>query len=169
MIAIQCIETWWTKASRGGPGAAARAASPSALRFALPTTTTIGSGDVALHRVVLDERSSFEAAASSVVALSLQEALRQLRGVVLHAGLDALDVQFTWSEYTVGAPSRRNGPSIRLEPGRWCRVIHNGRMAEERQWWYQQTTLNVAFRPSTPTMFLHSEPDRISDHRESLR
>ncbi|MCC2658744.1 MAG: hypothetical protein K0Q76_3852 [Panacagrimonas sp.] len=164
MIAIQCIETWWTKASRGEPGASARAASPDALT--LPPAT--GSGEVTLHRVVLDERAGFEAR-SSVVVMSLQETQRRLGGLVLHAGLDVLDVMFTWSPYTVGAPERRNGQAIRLHGGSWCRILHNGRMSDEQEWSYQQTVFNIALHPSTPALFLDSEPLRIDDHRAALR
>ena len=164
MIAIQCIETWWTKASRGAPGATARAATPDAL--ALPQTSS--TREVLLQRVFFEERNGFEAR-SEVTGFSLQEAQRQLRGAVLHVGLDVIDVMFTWSEYTVGVPERRNGPAIRLEPGRWCRIVHNGRFDEDNRWYYQQTTLNIAYRPLHAAVFIQSDPRKVDDHRARLR
>lgn len=164
MIAIQCIETWWTKASRGAPGATARAATPE--KLALPRTS-LATGEVLLQRVFHEERHEFEPR-SEVTELSLQEAQRQLRGVVLHTGPDSIDVMFTWSEYTVGAPHRRNGHAIRLEPGRWCRIVHNGRFQEHDEWVYQQTTLNVAYVPPDTAIFLLTDPRKVDDRREPL-
>lgn len=163
MIAIQSIETWWTKASRGAPASAARAAGPDALRL----TTLSSTAQVHWHRVRREERSAF-VSTSSEVSLSLQDALRQMRGLVFHAGLDAIDVMFTSCPYTVGAPARRNGHAIRLEAGRWCRIIHNGRFAEDHEWWYQETTTNIAFCPATKEIFFESAPVKIDDHRAEL-
>ena len=164
MIAIQCIETWWTKASRGAPGAGARASAPDAL----PLPQRSCSREVLLQRVMFEERTGFTSH-SEVSELSLQEAQRQVRGVVLHVGPDVVDVMFTWSGYSVGAPQRRNGPAMRLEPGRWCRIVHNGRFDEDNRWYYQQTTLNIAYVPPDARIFVASDPRKIDDHRVQLR
>lgn len=163
MIAIQSIETWWTKASRGAPASSVRAAGPEALAL----TQLSSPAQVHWHRVLREERSGF-AATSSEVSLSLQDAQRQLRGLVLHAGIDSIDVMFTSCPYSVGAPQRRNGHAIRLEAGRWCRIIHNGRFGEDHEWWYQETTTNIAFLPATKAIFFEAAPVKIDDHREKL-
>jgi hypothetical protein len=162
-IAIQSIETWWTKASRGAPGAAARAASPRAL----PLMQTQGKTQVDFHRVLFDEHANFSAR-SGVVGLSLQEAQRKVPGVVLHTTVDAIHVMFTWDPYSLGAPERRNGHAIRLEAGQWCQIIHNGRLGDDAEWRYQETTLNIAYVPASPRIFLDSEPCKVDDHRGQL-
>ncbi len=154
--AIQIISTHWTKASRGEPAASQRAAVPLALP--LPGMLT-GPTQVIYHRVTYRESSGFK---PHVVDETVLDTLPERDvGVELHATAEGLSVAYRW-ERACGAPPRDImviGPTLRLRPGQWGRLVHNGRFAWEDTWAYQQIVFNVgALRHSA--QFVEELPDK---------
>jgi len=162
-VVVQALVTRWTKESRGGPGAALRNATPTAL--SLPAEQT-RAGEVRVHGVAFDERTGFEPT-STLTVCNLIEFHRVVPGLELRAEAGTLRVRFIWT-YFLGAPRRSHGRAIRLLPGQWCRLIYNGRHGLDRTWAYESTVLNVAYGPVDPSAFLDSEPLETQDHREAL-
>ncbi|MEV7026357.1 hypothetical protein [Kitasatospora sp. NPDC093558] len=149
-LVVQRIRTSWTKASRGGPGAAIRNAAPTA--FALPEGLTS-----ALHAISMRESDAF-APHMSVADLSDP-------GVVLKESDGLLRVHRP--EVTpFGMPLRnRRPPAVRLAPGEWLRWQINHRFAGgwEGAWTYRLDTFNIAYCPTSPDVFLGTPTHHIDE------
>ncbi|MGY0231041.1 hypothetical protein [Longispora urticae] len=151
----QWVRTSWTKASRGGPAATRRNATPPG--YPLPLTTA-----PLLHDVTLNERDDFtpafehrHAAPTTLVGLRIRE----------RNGL--LDIRFDGA--TPGMPHRvwRPGPVL-LAPGEWLRWRINYRFSHCCGGWsYRADTLNLAHGPVPVDTFL-GDPTRQVDERAHL-
>jgi len=162
VLVVQRVVTTWTKESRGGPEAARRSATPSALP--LPVMPAAESGAV-VHFVTLAEQRAFAPTEEAAVC-QFADLPRFVPELELRADGDDLQIRFVWGG-PVGAPERARGAVTRLRPGEWCRVLHNGRFPEESTWSYQSTVLNVANGASRLT-FVETSPRVVDDHRAAL-
>ena len=129
---FQRVGTTWTKASRGGAGAAARNQCPSAFR--LPV-------DAVWHSVDMAEENQFEPLHESadVVPASVREELSlRIRG----AQLTMLpQVSAFW------IPRRhRRPPRHPVSRGTWLRWTINYRLGLDHGWSYGLVTWNTAFQ-----------------------
>jgi hypothetical protein len=150
-VLVQRVSTWWTVASRGGPGATARNAVPVA--FALPAGMVGG-----LHEVVVRERDGFGPEVRQVAETGAEAgALMRGAGLPLHVVDGMLRV--------------RPPPAVRLAEGQWLRwqinyrIIgtHGGPSA------FLLETFNVLHgRPASAEVFL-GVPTRSVDERAYLR
>ncbi len=144
MLIVQRITTEWTKASRGGSGAAARNAVPDALPVPAPADP---ASDRLLHDVQFPEGEQFDGQAS-MTPLSSQVHIR-LEPVVLRVTSQLVATRFVWSWHHCGAPERDSHDLFQLSPGQWGRFTCNGRFGAEsscgREWGYHKTIFNIAF------------------------
>jgi hypothetical protein len=155
-VVIQIVRVSWTKASRGGEGAAARSATP--LGLALPGALTTAS----FHQVVFDETDAFTPQSRCLPSELLDGRIR----IDAHGAGPVVRVGplfgFTYCGYH---------PSVRLRPGRWVRWLQNARWtsaAGHGDWHYTAETVNIAVAPVEPGVFM-GEPDKVIDERASLR
>ena len=151
----------WTKASRGGEGAARRNA--VAHGYALRPAALHGLG---VHHVRLDERDGF-AAVEEWTPLPDPGRWRD-HELHLRVDGDALHVRLVPGAY--GMPRRDSRPpAVRLAAGEWLRWQVNVRMhGDESGWWYRHDIYGVARAPYAPDVFLGT-PDRYVDELAYLR
>ncbi|MGK5548078.1 hypothetical protein ACSNOH_25610 [Streptomyces sp. URMC 127] len=147
----------WTKRSRGAEAATMRNALPVA--FPLPDAPA-----PVVHDVVMSERDAFVARASLRDGADPGVRLRESGGrlLVQPPALSLLQAM---------PPRRRRPPAVRLAPGQWLRWQLNHRCSSAAgmaDWFYTQNTLNIAYGPHTPDVFLGA-PTRHVDERGYLR
>jgi hypothetical protein len=151
----------WTKASRGGAGAARRNA--VAHGYALGQPAPGGRG---VHHVRLDERAGF-AAVAEWTPLPGPDRWRdhELR---LRVDGDALLVRLEPGAY--GMPRRDcRPPAVRLAAGEWLRWQVNARLhGDVSGWWYRHDIYGVARAPYDAGVFLGT-PTRDVDELAYLR
>ncbi|MGW1613321.1 hypothetical protein ACWCQZ_28605 [Streptomyces sp. NPDC002285] len=154
-VVVQRVHTSWTKKSRGGPEAARRNAAPTA--FLLPDDLRSG-----VHEVAMRESDCFEPHMAARDLSAAETILREVDGLLR---VDPPAV-------TLFAMPRRNRrpPAVRLARGQWLQWQINYRFAGSwgRDWSYRLETLNIAFGPAAPDVFLR-EPTRCVDERRALR
>lgn len=140
MILIQRLETHWTKASRGAPGAELRA--KVGYVYALPSRCPEG---VAFYQHVrFYEEHRFAPRVAREETLS-SVPLGDL-GVEFETQHERLKVFYLWSA-ACGAPERIAGKRalvLDIPLDGWAQFIHNGRFANEDGWVYQQIVYNLA-------------------------
>ncbi|MFD8495324.1 hypothetical protein [Amycolatopsis sp. NPDC059657] len=148
---VQWVRTSWTKASRGGAGAARRNAAP----VAFPVL-----GTEPVHEVSMHERDGFEPRMCTSAHLPADVALRQGDGV--------LHVQLKASGF--GRPYRRHRPPpVALAPGEWLRWQINYRFVGccDGSWSYRLDTLNFVAGSAASDPFL-GKPTYLIDERARL-
>ncbi|MDT0546350.1 MULTISPECIES: hypothetical protein [Streptomyces] len=152
---VQWVRTEWTKTSRGGTEAARRNAAP--LAFPLPPGLAS-----AVHEVVMREADAFEPHTSVRELPDPGVALREAGGLLRVRPPEA-------SLFSMPRRHRRP-PAVRLGPGEWLRWRINYRFVGfcGGEWSYRLDTLNVAYGPAAPDVFLGS-PTRRVDERAYLR
>lgn len=171
MIAIiQCITTEWTKASRGAPKSAQRAAIPD--RFPLPPTTLPERAKriVVLHQIKAAEREDFtlyqQCEASELCGKP--ELVRDPVTVGFEEGL--LRVKYRPGIWSVGAPDRTGkGRNVfNLAPGQWGRLAFNGRFGYGLEWRYHRRVFNIACSLEIPDreLFLGEADFAVSDEQD---
>ncbi|SDY38910.1 hypothetical protein SAMN05421504_105395 [Amycolatopsis xylanica] len=148
---LQWVRTSWTKASRGGAGAARRNAVPVA--FPVP-------GGQPAHEVLMNERDGFEPRMSMGATLPADVMLQEEDGL--------LHVQLLAS--ALGQPFRRyRPPPVRLAKGEWLRWRINYRFVGfcDGSWSYRLDTLNVVAAATAGDLFL-GKPTHLIDERVRL-
>lgn len=158
LVIVQSICTTWTKASRGGTGAALRNRTPEALE--LPVISSPSAHNLfLLHEVEYSQQNHFQ---QPYVKLRQKELIDLVRYncLQLSPAEDALAVTLEW-ERSEGVP-RRNAFSRKtfsLQADQWCYIAYNLRVIWEDCWAYKKYVLNVGlFDPSSPRMFLETRP-----------
>ncbi|GLZ13014.1 hypothetical protein Acsp04_32490 [Actinomadura sp. NBRC 104425] len=153
-VTIQLVRVSWTKASRGGPGAARRNACPEA--FPLPSVDP-----PFVHTVHMREEHDF--APHETVTEGPPH--RDLVHVREHDGL--LHVELRPCPF--GNPWRQ-GPrkNIRLAPGETLRWKINYRFSGNYGWSYRQDTLNIAYGHAFPPNIFLTPPTHATDERAHL-
>ena len=155
-VVVQRVRTSWTKASRGGVGAAARNAAPTV--FSLPPGLRSG-----LHKVVMRESDAFSP--------QMSEQDLSDPGLVLREADGLLRVQPPETSMFSMPRRNRRPPAVRLSPGQWLQWQINYRFVGTRggQWSYRLDTFNITYVPTSPEVFLDTPPTRRVDERGILR
>lgn len=166
VVIVQVVRTRWTKASRGQPGASARAAVP--VGFAVDGAPTSNGADAVLVATIeADEADGF----APVHRVEPMDALP-----VRIANLDIvrygeLLVVTRRVETRTGWPAR--SPAVvafRLGIGEWGRIVRNHRLGGySSEWSYEKTAVNVAHLTSLDRRaFVDTDPDHERDEQERL-
>jgi hypothetical protein len=158
MLIVQRIITEWTKASRGGTGAAKRNATPIALP--LPPIHPSGSSYV-LHDVQYQEDNEF-APRFSTQDLELAPHFL-VEPLLIHVTKEQIELRFQWSWNYCGAPERESHDLFPLAIGNWGRFTCNGRFGATTHcgsdWFYRKTVFNIALMAQFDTkVFLETLP-----------
>lgn len=169
LVQVVCLN--WTKASRGGEGARARAAVPSAFEMATADLTGV-EGMLVVGSARWGEHSTFAEPYSVTRRLVPLADGYSFGCVTVSADDEGLRVCYRYDEAHAGAPNRRSidpvghyesfGRTLRIRDGEWVRVCYNGRFSDSDtgNWWYQQVTVNVAWFAGEPDgrVFLDRAP-----------
>jgi hypothetical protein len=149
-VAVQWVRTYWTKRSRGAPGAARRNALPEALP--LPDAEL-----PFVHEIRMYESENFRPDSSLTSGLppATEVELTEADGV-LHVLLVAQNRPTAWRP-----------AAVPLRPRQTLRWQINHRLTAEWGWYYRLDTLNVAYSTSPSEVFLHP-PFRHVDERTQL-
>ncbi|WKU44648.1 hypothetical protein Q3V23_11490 [Streptomyces sp. VNUA116] len=161
-IAVQWVRVTWTKRSRGAEAATIRNALP--LAFVLPEAPFPDAPLPVVHDVVMSEREAFAARESLRGPAETGVRLRESGGHLLVRPPALSSLQAI-------PPRRRRPPAVRLAPGEWLRWQLNHRCSSAAgmaDWFYEQTTLNIAYGPHARDVFLGA-PTRHVDERGYLR
>jgi hypothetical protein len=171
---VQVVHLQWSKAARGGDGARARNAVPSA--FEVPVAVFAGA-DGLLYVDAFDwgERNAFaEPLSSRRHQVPLADGY-SFGCVTIAADNEGLLVRYQYNRGKGGAPDQwffnsrsgygeSPGRTLHIGDKEWVRVWYNGRFSSEEtgNWWYQQVTVNVAWFAGGPEgrVFLDREPTR---------
>ncbi len=156
-VLVQWVRTYWTKRSRGAPGAARRNALPEA--FLLPRAAA-----PFVHEVRMYECDGFapHPAVTSGLPPAAEVELAGAGGV-----LTVLLVRDASGWPTARPPAWRPA-AVELRPGQTLRWQVNYRFAAEDGWYYRLDTLNVCCGTSPAGVFL-DPPARRIDGRSRLR
>jgi len=159
-VVIQVVTTRWTKASRGQPKAAARAAVPEVLALRAP-----GGDLVLVESVVADEQRGFEVVRTSEHAEALP-----LRVANVHVEVVEGAVRVTRRrEAGAGWPNRpRDVVAFTLDAGEWGQVVTNHRHSSYAGWSYDKIVANVARPERRAVDAFAGDPIRRLDEQESL-
>jgi hypothetical protein len=169
---VQVIHVGWDKSARGGAGARRRNAVPRARAVAEDGLLDIGGRLYAEEWHWRSENGFADPVHSRQQCLSPDEGYR-FGCVSVSAGLGGLRVHFQYDGTRGGAPNRWfinspaegaavGGRELAVGAGQWVQVCYNGRFSDDGGWWYEQTTVNVAWFVGEPSgrVFLDSEPTR---------
>ena len=166
VVIVQVVRTTWTKASRGQPGASARAAVP--LAFAVDGTPSGDRTDAVLVETIeADETDGF----TTVHRTEPIDAL-PVRIAHLDIALDGERLVVTRRvEKGTGWPAR--SPAIvafRLGVGEWGRIVRNHRFSGySQEWSYEKTVVSIAHLATVDRrVFVDTEPDRERDEQARL-
>lgn len=154
-VTVQRVQTWWTKASRGGAAAALRNSAPTV--FPLPSGFVSG-----LHDVVMREFNEFAPQARELDLVDPGLGLRVADGL-LWIG-PPVTSSFSMPRRTSRPPARR------IAPGQWIQWLINYRLVGScgGEWHYRLDAFNVAYGPVAADVFT-GNPDRRIDERSWLR
>ena len=161
MVVVQVVITEWTKASRGQPGAARRAAVPEAFDLG----PVDGSDTVHVETVRSAEWTGWQDARSRDHGASLPFAAG---GVLLEAaGTDVVCTRLaSHGSFEHAGYDRR---VFVLGPGESGRLVRNQRDAHEHGWRYTKTVVNVANLDGYDRgIFVSSDPTFIVDEQQRL-
>jgi hypothetical protein len=160
----------WTKASRGVPGSARRAAVEGSQPLPEPRDADI----VLVHGVLAREEDAFAIVAAppetagrtpGVAIEATHGCVEPIEWTALDEGVLAVDVRPS----SHSKPRRADRRAFVLRPGQWGRLLLNERFALERGWRYRQTTINVGFRvPWRLDLFSATTPAHVVDMRARL-
>lgn len=171
MVIIQAITTHWTKASRGAPHAAARAAVPEAA--ALPAGGRPSDG-VFVHELEAVEATGF--VLDDITADSRRDLPVTVAGVKVEIDDDHKDqvvVTRLANRWGGWPPRERERVVFRLAAGESGRAIRNARIGGARQWTYSRTVVNVAHLDGDDLgggdLFVATSPTHLVNEEASLR
>jgi hypothetical protein len=157
-LVVQWVRTSWSKQSRGGAAAARRNA--VAAGFELPDIPR-----PFVHEISMREADDFRPRSSAGVWSGTD------KGVRLKEADGQLLVQALVPVLFDIPPRRRRPPAVRLTSGQWLRWQLNYRFSSAAgmaDWSYHLHTLNLAYGPAEPDVFLGT-PTRYVDERGPLR
>ena len=156
-VLVQWVRTYWTKRSRGAPGATRRSALPEA--FPLPQAAAPFVHEVRMHEC--DDFTPHPTVTSGLPPAAEME-LAEADGVL--TVLLVRDV----SGWPPARPPARRPAAIELRPGQTLRWQVNYRFTTEDGWYYRLDTLNVCYGTGPAGVFLDLPAYRI-DERARLR
>jgi hypothetical protein len=157
-VAVHWVRTYWTRRSRGAPGAIRRSALPEA--FPLPD-----AAPPFVHEVRMSERDDFtpHSTVTNGLPSSTEVELTEANGL-LHVLLVAQHAP-EWASNGLDLAWRP--AAVPLRPRQALRWQINHRFRAERGWYYRLDTLNVSYGKSSAEVFLHP-PTRRIDERAQL-
>jgi hypothetical protein len=155
-VVVQWVRTYWTKRSRGAPGATRRNAAPEA--FLLPEAVP-----PFVHEVRMQESDDFtpHQTVTSGLPPAAQVELTEADGA-----LTVLPVRLKAPEWASNGLSLRR--PIALRPGQTLRWQASYRFTPDWGWYYRLDTLNICYGKGSAAVFL-DPPSRRSDERTHLR
>ena len=169
---VQIVHLHWDKSARGGQSARDRSAVPQA--FPVPAADLAGAGGcLCIAESHWNERNAFaDPSAERRRRVAIADGYTfGCVSVSAHAG--GLQVRYQYDRGHGGAPDRwffnessglgeSPGRALVVGPSQWVRVCYNGRFSDSDtgNWWYEQTTVNVAWFEREPQVrvFLDREP-----------
>ena len=161
-VILQRIRVEWTKASRGEPGARARAAVADC--FPLPASR---GEAVLVHDLIAKEEDAFEPLAAADGA---KDTVHGVLGPIEWTTRENGSLLIAFRADGTGAPRRAPRSAFSLRPGQWGSLIVNERLALDRGWRYGQTIVNVAFAtPWRADLFTATSRSALVDLRARLR
>ena len=152
---IQHIETYWTKESRGNPGATIRNSVPDTFPIGSPPETL----GVFLNEIKYSEYSNFKSPTVSDFRYINENQQRQLGFKFENSSGELLVSKWNYSGHlkTIGT----------LKPNSWLKVVTNERVSLEYTWAYYKHVYNIyfgkaynlsdAFSSQKPTTVLNTE------------
>ena len=171
---IQIVGLRWEKSARGGQGSRDRNSVPRSFAISRAELTKCDDS-LFIDASHWGEPNAFaEPMTSRRHRVALGDGFRY-GCVSVSADSNGLRVRFQYDMGNGGAPDRSylNWPAdegevagrvLLVGPGQWVRVSYNGRFAgrDDGNWYYEQTTLNVAWFESEPDgcAFVNHEPHR---------
>lgn len=162
-VIVQVITTRWTKASRGAPRAALRAAVPEGAL--LPER--FPHAPFVVHELEAAEMGDFELRCQGARALErLPAVVAGVRLADVGAAIEVVrlaDARFGWP------PRPHDRVVFRLEAGLTGRVVRNNRHAGRVAWSYSKTVVNVANVAEPTRAVFSAEPALLVDEQELLR
>jgi hypothetical protein len=170
---VQVIRLHWNKPARGGEGARARNAVPSAFEVQADDLSN-SPGNLCIEELHWGDKDFFAKPFHRESQRASLESGYRFGCVTVSAEADRLMVRYQYDWSNGGAPDRwyMNAAGTRVSksrdlfvaPSEWVRVCYNGRFAcrDTGNWWYEQITVNVARfdGEASGKVFLQSEPNR---------
>ncbi|MCW2919695.1 MAG: hypothetical protein JWN52_7763 [Actinomycetia bacterium] len=151
---MQWVRAYWTRRSRGAPGAVRRNALPEA--FPLPD-----AAPPFVHEVRMSESDDFapHSTLTSGRPSAADVELAEADGI-LHVLLVAQHAP-EWARNGLDLPWRP--AAVPLRPRQTMRWQINYRFTAERGWYYRLDTLNVTYGTCSGEVFLHPPTHRINE------
>jgi hypothetical protein len=152
-VAVQWVRVYWTRRTRGAPGASRRSALPEAFPLAEAAPPFV-------HEVWMSEvdgyvpHSQVSRGLPPVTEMELTEA----DGLLMVRPTDPKP-----PEWTTGGLDITWRPRIALRPRQTLRWQSNKRFAAEWGWYYRLDTLNVAYCTTTGEVFMQPPTRRIDE------
>jgi hypothetical protein len=165
LVAIQSIQTSWSKKSRGGAQATARNSIPDSLPIPVRELGGLAQGLIE-HSVSYVESHGFDSPYKSDL---LRERVGRVRTgcVLIEPSAAGLKVVFEYDAKLAGMPVRYSPPGgkpstrMDLQLGQWGRVAYNGRFPAEGGWWYMKYVVNVGlFKEFAHSIFTTGPPSQ---------
>ncbi|MEU4704635.1 hypothetical protein [Nonomuraea dietziae] len=156
-IVVQWVRIYWTKDSRGGPGAVRRSALPEA--FPLPEAEP-----PFVHEVLMLERDDFSPSMTVTSGLP-PETKVELTEADGHLHILPVRDPPEWANNGLDLAWRP--AAVTMRPRQTLRWQLNHRFTTERGWCYRLDTLNVSYGHRTAEVFLHPPTHRV-DERSHL-
>ena len=158
---LQIIRTAWTKASRGAPGATARARIP----LHLPVNANVlGRGNLSVEIVRYGEADSFHAGQRVLQTQTLENLRFKYGAFFIQWDRRNATTGWQWSWNGVGAPEpqffNRDMGHFEVPPDNWVRLRWHGRFGGRNSWSYQQTVVNLARCDADLDVDFSGEPSR---------
>lgn len=165
---VQVIHLSWDKSARGGLGAQKRNAVPFAFEVQEGHLRE-ARGHLLIEVLRWGKDNDFSEPLESRHERAPLEDGYRFGCVTVTAHPEALSVRYRWDWQHGGAPDRKfldiggNGDLI-VRAGEWMRICSNGRFSDRDtgNWWYEQTTVNVAAFGGEPSgqVFVAGDPVR---------
>ncbi|NHZ92241.1 hypothetical protein F2P45_25025 [Massilia sp. CCM 8733] len=133
---IQVIETVWSGASRGAPGAVARNAVPERV----PAPDCALDDALLLHLVPFHESEQFAMGRAAPVVRFAQQHQERFP---LAVAVDGAGAHIDFFGYVAQRRPKKAVSSVLLEPNNWVRIVANFRVAQEEAWVYHKLVFNI--------------------------
>ncbi|KAB2379002.1 hypothetical protein [Actinomadura montaniterrae] len=152
-IVVQWVRVYWTKESRGGPGAVRRSVLPEA--FPLPEAEP-----PFVHEMHMLERNGFS---PSTTVTSGHPPKSQVEMTEADNCLRVLPVRDAPEWASSGLDVTWRPAAVTMRPRQTLRWQINHRLTAEGGWYYRLDTLNVSYGNRTTEVFLRPPTHRVDE------
>ncbi|WP_310426293.1 hypothetical protein [Chamaesiphon sp. VAR_48_metabat_135_sub] len=163
ILIVQTIHSYWTKASRGAPGAIARNSVPECFSIPLKQVNIQGIR-VLYHQIVFKEATNFKVPEEQI---SIDPTIHPPHSCIKVERI-AKTIFATYKYHSGGgAPNRSTLKGIvKADVGNWVQIRENGRFsaAWAGDWWYQKIVVNAGIFDNMnidSEHFLHTSPVEV--------